>query len=130
MHFEIKLIFLIKLFLYTSKKSRQKVKYPENKKSFKGEVKSIFHQFEGAFSCQKLSQTWKCVFNCFICFLNICSKCFDYMACFHSRECVKTWCFYLSFHLRECSLRTGIFVCFYLFIYQWLFEQANKETGR
>ena len=33
-NFEIKLIFLIKLFPYMTKKSRQKIKYLENQKSF------------------------------------------------------------------------------------------------
>ena len=27
--------------------------------SFKGETKNIFHQFERASTCQKLSQTWE-----------------------------------------------------------------------
>ena len=44
-NFEIKLIMLIKLFLYMTKKSRQKIKYLENEKSFWGEIKSIFHHF-------------------------------------------------------------------------------------
>ena len=34
MDFETNLIFLIKLFLYMTKKSRQKLKYFENEKSF------------------------------------------------------------------------------------------------
>ena len=45
-----------------TKKSRQKFEYLDNKKSFKDEIKSIFHQFSSAFSCQ-LSQTWDCTFN-------------------------------------------------------------------
>ena len=44
-NFEIKLIMLIKLFLYMTKKSRQKIKYLENEKSFWSEIKSIFHHF-------------------------------------------------------------------------------------
>ena len=46
-NFEISLIFLIKPFCYTTKKSRQKLKYLENEKSFWGEIKSIFHHFKG-----------------------------------------------------------------------------------
>ena len=30
-----------------TKKSREKLKYPENEKSFLGEIKSIFHNFKG-----------------------------------------------------------------------------------
>ena len=44
-NFEITLIFLIKPFFYLAKKSRQKFKYLENKKSFKGEIKNTFHRF-------------------------------------------------------------------------------------
>ena len=44
-NFEINLIFLIKLLLYINKKSRQKLKYLENEKSFEGEIKSIFRHF-------------------------------------------------------------------------------------
>ena len=29
-----------------TKKSRQKPEYPENEKSFSGEIKSIFHRFQ------------------------------------------------------------------------------------
>ena len=43
--FEINLIFLIRPFWYMTKKSRQKLKYLENKRSFWGEIKSIFHHF-------------------------------------------------------------------------------------
>ena len=35
------------------KKSRQKFKCLENKKSFLGEIKTIFHHFWRAFSCKK-----------------------------------------------------------------------------
>ena len=45
--FEINRIFLIKSFCYMTKKSRQKLKYLENKKSFWSEIKSIFHHFQG-----------------------------------------------------------------------------------
>ena len=45
--FEIKLIILIKPFFYMIKKSRQKLKYIENEKSFRGEIKSIFTIFKG-----------------------------------------------------------------------------------
>ena len=44
-------------------KSQDETKYRENEKSFWGEIKSIFHHFKRAFSCQKLSQNWECVFN-------------------------------------------------------------------
>ena len=47
MDFEINLIFLIKPLSYMTKKSRQKFKYLETEKSFKGEIKSIFIFFEG-----------------------------------------------------------------------------------
>ena len=62
-NFVINLIFLIKPFCYMTKKSRQKFKYLENKKSFWGEIKSIFHYFQRAFNCQKWSQTWESVFD-------------------------------------------------------------------
>ena len=50
-------------FCYMTKKSRQKFKYLENRKSFWREMKSIFHHFYRAFSCQKLSQIWECAFK-------------------------------------------------------------------
>ena len=40
-------MFLIKLFFYMTKKSRQKLKYLENEKSFKGERKAFFIIFKG-----------------------------------------------------------------------------------
>ena len=52
LNFEINLIFLIKQFSYTAKKSGHKFKYLKKKKSFKYETKSIFHRFERAYSCQ------------------------------------------------------------------------------
>ena len=61
--FEANLIFIIKPCPYRTKNSRQKFKYLENKKSFQGKIKSIFHHFQKAFSCQKLSQTWQCAFK-------------------------------------------------------------------
>ena len=49
MKFEINLIFLIKPFWNMTKKSRQKLKYLENKKIFWGEIKkNIFHHFQMA----------------------------------------------------------------------------------
>ena len=42
----------MKPFLYMAKKSSQKFKYLEDEKSFKGEIKSICHNFQRAFSCQ------------------------------------------------------------------------------
>ena len=59
----LNLVFLIKPYCYMTKISRQKLKYFENEKSFWGEIKSISHHFQRAFSCQKLSQTWECVCN-------------------------------------------------------------------
>ena len=56
-NYEINLILLIKPFLYITKNSKQKFKYLENKISFYFEIKSIFHHFQRAFSCPKLSQT-------------------------------------------------------------------------
>ena len=46
-NFEINLIFLIKLFFYMNKKSRQKRKYLENEKSFYDEIKAFFIIFKG-----------------------------------------------------------------------------------
>ena len=43
---EINLIFEISPFFYLTKKSRQKFKYLENKKSFKDEKKSFFINFK------------------------------------------------------------------------------------
>ena len=45
MKFEIKLVFLIKTFLYMPKKSKQKLKCFKNEKSFQGETEIIFHHF-------------------------------------------------------------------------------------
>ena len=45
MDFEINLFFLNESFFLHDQKSRQKLKYLENKKSFQGEMKSIFHHF-------------------------------------------------------------------------------------
>ena len=45
-NFEVNLIFLIKPIFNKTKKSRQKCKYLENKKSFYGEIKNIFHHFQ------------------------------------------------------------------------------------
>ena len=53
----------MKSFRYMTRTSRQKIRYLENKKSFCGEIKSIFQHFKKAFSCQKLSQTWECACN-------------------------------------------------------------------
>ena len=46
-----------------TKKSRQRLKYLENKKSFKSGIKSIFYHFYRAFLCQKLSQTLEYAFQ-------------------------------------------------------------------
>ena len=50
---------LIKPFFYITIEPRQRCKYVQNGKSFWHEIKSIFHKFWTAFSCQKLSQTLK-----------------------------------------------------------------------
>ena len=55
-NFEINFIFLIKPFFYMTKKSRQNLNILREKRAF-------FHHFERAFSWQKLSQTWECVFK-------------------------------------------------------------------
>ena len=62
--FKINLIFQPKLFFYMTKKSRQKYKYIENKKSFylRG-IKKIAHHFWRTSSCRILSQTWECTFK-------------------------------------------------------------------
>ena len=72
-NFIINLIFLIKPFCYKTKKSKQKLKYLENEKSFWGEIKSIF--------CQKLSETKECIFKSRTCakILIICKNRFQYM---------------------------------------------------
>ena len=57
MNFETNVIFLMKPFFYMTKKSRQKLKYLENKENLQAEVKSIFHHFQRAFSCQKSPHT-------------------------------------------------------------------------
>ena len=44
-NFEVNLIFLIKPFFCMTKKSRQKSKYLQKEKSFKGEIKTTFHYF-------------------------------------------------------------------------------------
>ena len=45
--FEINFIFLIKPFFYMTEKSRKKLEYLENKKSFQGEIKAFFIIFKG-----------------------------------------------------------------------------------
>ena len=40
-----------------AKKAMQKLKYLENENSFLGVIKTIFHHFQRAFSCQKVTQT-------------------------------------------------------------------------
>ena len=42
-----------------TKKSRQKFKYLENKKSFSDEIKSNFHNFQGAFIEANKTIFWK-----------------------------------------------------------------------
>ena len=54
MKLEINFIFLIKLFCYMTKKSRQKLKYLENEEGFWGEIKNIFHLFWKRFQLPKI----------------------------------------------------------------------------
>ena len=62
--FDNNLIFVIKPFCYMTKKSRQKFKCIENEKNYWSKIKNIFlHFLSRAFSCQKLTQTWKCIFK-------------------------------------------------------------------
>ena len=42
-NFETNLVLLIKSLFFMTKRSRQKLKYLENEKSFYSEIKSIFH---------------------------------------------------------------------------------------
>ena len=63
MKFEINFIFLIKLFCCMTEKSREKLKYLENKISFWRRIESIFHHFYRTSSCQILYQTWECLFK-------------------------------------------------------------------
>ena len=63
MNSEINFIFLIKPLFYMTKNLRQKIKCLENEKSFYSEIRSIFHHFYRAFSCQKMSEAWKCTIN-------------------------------------------------------------------
>ena len=53
-------MFLIKLFFYFTKMSRQKFKYLENKKSLYDEIESSFHHFLKAFiEGNKANFVWK-----------------------------------------------------------------------
>ena len=59
-NFEINLIFLIRLFLYITKKSRRKFENLQKEMSFKGKIKSISHYFKGfsfAKKCLRLEST-------------------------------------------------------------------------
>ena len=56
----INLFFLIKSLSTWKKKINKNL---DNKKSFKGEVKNVFHRFQRTLSCQKLPQAWECAFN-------------------------------------------------------------------
>ena len=54
----MKLIYLFnQAVLIHNQKVKTKLKYLENEKSFWGEIKSIFHYFQRALSCQKFSRT-------------------------------------------------------------------------
>ena len=57
-YFETNVIFLIKLFFYMTKNSKEKFKYLENGKSFEGELKKHFSVFLKCFQSPK---------NCFSC---------------------------------------------------------------
>ena len=70
-NFIIDFSFLIKPFSYMTKKSEQKFKYLTNKKSIWGEIKSIFYHLQKSFSCQKLLQTWGCVFKPYLIFTKL-----------------------------------------------------------
>ena len=54
MKFQIHLAFRIKQFCPMTKKSRKKLKYLENEKSFWGEIKRIFLSFLKGFQLQKI----------------------------------------------------------------------------
>ena len=58
-NFEINLNFLIKSFFYMTKKLRQIFKNVSRARAFN------FHQYQRAFSCRKLSQTWERAFKLF-----------------------------------------------------------------
>ena len=47
LNFEINFIFLLRPFLYMTKKSKQKLKYLQNENSLLGEIKSFFIIFKG-----------------------------------------------------------------------------------
>ena len=61
--FETNIIFLIQPFCCMTKKSRQKLKYLENEKSFWGEIRSTLYHFWRSFNSQKLSQIGQCAFK-------------------------------------------------------------------
>ena len=98
------LIFVIKPFCYMTKKSRQKVKYLENEKSFWSEHSSSFLR---VFSCQNLSQTWECTFNWIskIIYMTIMALLFSgYHYCITSFK--KVWTQVLR-RFRSCSRHVG-----------------------
>ena len=78
--FEINLVFLIKPFWYMTEKPRQKLRYLENEKSFLVEIKSSYHHFSRAFSCQKLSPTWESAFK---------NSCHLVLSCFITATIIK-----------------------------------------
>ena len=57
MNFEIYFSFPVKPLSYMNKNSEQKLKYLNNRESFKGKVKSVYYHFVRASCCQKFSQT-------------------------------------------------------------------------
>ena len=70
--FEINLVFLIKPFSYMTKKSRQKFwNIWRMKGAFNVKWKAFFIiSFSKCFQLPKLSQTWDCVFKCWLIFLS------------------------------------------------------------
>ena len=62
-NFEIKLIFQIKPFFYTTKRSRQKFQYIENEKSFWGGIKKHFSSLLNVYPLEKIASSWECAFK-------------------------------------------------------------------
>ena len=55
MRFSFNLVLLIEPFCYTTKKLREKDKYLENEKSFRGETKKLFLSFLKGFQLVKIT---------------------------------------------------------------------------
>ena len=56
------------MFCWITEKSKQKFKYLENKKSFWGEIKSIFHHFSKDFKCPKIASDVRMLLQYFLVF--------------------------------------------------------------